>query len=66
MLKSFLENEEGQSVAEYSLLLTLIGATLVLMMTMTGLSISQALGIKVTWKSYYQWAYETFNTKLPG
>ena len=63
ILKDFLKDEEGQSVIEYTLLLTLIGATTVFMLTLMGLSISQVLGIHVTWDSYREWAYEKFSTK---
>jgi len=63
MLKNFLRDEEGQSIVEYTLLLTLIGATTVFMLTLMGLSISQALGVHVTWDSYRDWAYEKFSTK---
>jgi Flp pilus assembly pilin Flp len=63
MLKSFLLEEQGQSVMEYTLLITLIGATTVFIMTMMGLSISHIAGVQVTWDSYREWAYEKFSTK---
>ncbi|MGH9855235.1 MAG: Flp family type IVb pilin [Blastocatellia bacterium] len=63
MLKDFLRDEEGQSVVEYTLLFTLIGATTVFILTLMGLSISQVVGIHVTWDSYTDWAYEKFGTK---
>jgi Flp pilus assembly pilin Flp len=63
MLKDFLRDEEGQSIVEYTLLLMLIGATTVFILTLMGLSISQTLGIHVTWESYRDWAYEKFRTK---
>jgi Flp pilus assembly pilin Flp len=63
MLKNFLLDESGQSVVEYTLLLTLIGATTVFMLTLMGLSLSQTLGVQVTWDGYTQWAYEKFSTK---
>lgn len=63
MLKDFLRDEVGQSIVEYTLLLTLIGVTTVLILTLMGLSISQMVGIHVTWESYRDWAYEKFSTK---
>ncbi|MGH9854800.1 MAG: Flp family type IVb pilin, partial [Blastocatellia bacterium] len=63
MLKNFLLDESGQSVVEYTLLLTLIGATTVFMLTLMGLSVSQMIGVQVTWDRYTQWAYEKFSTK---
>ncbi len=63
MLKEFLLDETGQSIVEYTLLLTLIGATTVFMITLMGLSIGQMVGIHVTWDSYTEWAYEKFSTK---
>ncbi|MGE0130372.1 MAG: Flp family type IVb pilin [Blastocatellales bacterium] len=63
MLKDFLRDEEGQSIVEYTLLFTLIGATTIFMLTLMGLSISQVLGVHVTWDSYRDWAYEKFSTK---
>jgi len=63
MLKNFLRDEEGQSIVEYTLLFTLIGATAVFILTLMGLSISQVVGVHVTWDSYTGWAYEKFSTK---
>ena len=63
MLKDFLLEEQGQSVLEYSLLITLIGASGVFIMTVLGLSISQITGVQITWDSYREWAYEKFSTK---
>jgi Flp pilus assembly pilin Flp len=63
MVKNFLKDESGQSVVEYSLLLTLIGATTVFMLTLMGLSVGQMLGIQVTVESYTKWAYDKFSTK---
>ncbi|MCG3161489.1 MAG: hypothetical protein JMDDDDMK_02672 [Acidobacteria bacterium] len=63
MLNDFLKDEEGQSIVEYTLLLTLIGATTIFMLTLMGLSISQVLGVHITWDSYREWAYEKFSTK---
>jgi len=63
MLKNFLLDESGQSAVEYTLLFTLIGATTVFMLTLMGLSVSQMIGVQVTWDGYTQWAYEKFSTK---
>jgi Flp pilus assembly pilin Flp len=63
MLRDFLLDEAGQSIVEYTLLLTLIGATAVFTITLMGLSISQMIGVQVTWDSYTEWAYEKFSTK---
>ncbi|MBP6822530.1 MAG: hypothetical protein KA368_13355 [Acidobacteria bacterium] len=60
----FIKDEAGQSVVEYSLLLTLIGASSVFMMTMMGLSISRMMGMSdVTVQNYTSWAFEKFRTK---
>ncbi len=48
---------------EYTLLLTLIAATAVLMLTLMGLSISHLLGVQITVDNYTKWAYEKFSTK---
>jgi Flp pilus assembly pilin Flp len=59
----FLKDEAGQSLVEYSLLLTLIGASTVFMLTMMGLSISRMMGLSdVTVQNYTSWAYEKFRT----
>ena len=63
MLKDFLLEEQGQSVMEYTLLMTLIGATAVVILTVMGMSISQITGVQITWDSYREWAYEKFSTK---
>jgi Flp pilus assembly pilin Flp len=63
MLRNFLLDERGQSVVEYSLLLTLIGATTLFMLTLMGLSVSQMLGVQVTWEGYTEWAYRKFSPK---
>ncbi len=41
MFKAFLEDEQGQDIVEYSLLLVLIGAAAVFILTAMGASISQ-------------------------
>lgn len=43
-LTEFVRDEAGQDIVEYSLLLTLIGATSVFVLTMMGLSVSRLLG----------------------
>lgn len=64
LLLEFLKEEAGQSVVEYSLLLTLIGASSVFVMTMLGLSISRMIGMSdVTVENYTNWAFEKFRTK---
>lgn len=64
LLTEFLKDEAGQSVVEYSLLMTLIGASSVFVMTMLGLSISRMLGMSdITVENYTTWAYEKFRTK---
>ena len=40
MFKAFLEDEQGQDIVEYSLLLVLIGAAAVFILTAMGSSIS--------------------------
>jgi Flp pilus assembly pilin Flp len=64
MIKEFLIDEEGQSVVEYSLLLTLIGASMVFVITLLGYSISQTVGLSdMTVERYTEWAYERFKSK---
>ncbi|MBK6796635.1 MAG: Flp family type IVb pilin [Acidobacteria bacterium] len=64
MLMEFIKNEEGQSIVEYSLLLTLIGASMVFMLTLMGVNVAQAIGFSsVTVESYTKWAYEKFSTR---
>ncbi|MCI0558697.1 MAG: hypothetical protein MN733_09395 [Nitrososphaera sp.] len=58
-----MKDDDGQSVVEYTLLVTLIGATSVFILTLMGLSISRVIGIHVTWDSYTEWAYEKYRTK---
>jgi len=61
-LTEFIKDEEGQSVVEYSLLLSLIGASMVFMMTMMGFSISRAIGMQdITVERYTRWAYDKFS-----
>lgn len=61
-LTEFVKDEEGQSVVEYSLLISLIGASMVFMMTMMGFSISRAIGMQdITVERYTRWAYDKFS-----
>ncbi len=63
-LIEFVKDEAGQSVVEYSLLLTLIGASSVFMLTMMGLSITRMMGVTdITVQNYTSWAFEKFRTK---
>lgn len=59
----FMKDEAGQSMVEYSLLLTLIGASSIFMLTLMGISISRMIGVNVTFDSYTSWAYEKFKNK---
>ena len=63
LLIEFLKDEAGQSIVEYTLLLTLIGATSIFMLTLMGLSISRMIGVNATFEDYTAWAYEKFKTK---
>ncbi len=63
-LIEFVKEEEGQSVVEYSLLLTLIGASTVFMLTLVGFSISRAIGMQdITVEQYTRWAFEKFSAR---
>lgn len=63
-LVEFVKDEAGQSLIEYSLLLTLIGASSVFMLTMMGLSITRMMGVNdITVQNYTKWAFEKFQTK---
>ncbi len=63
-LIEFLKDEAGQSIVEYSLLLTLIGASTVFMLTVMGMSISRMVGMSdITVQNYTNWAYEKFRVK---
>ncbi|MFN0112234.1 MAG: Flp family type IVb pilin [Blastocatellia bacterium] len=63
-LTEFLNDEAGQSIVEYTLLLTLIGASTVFVLTMMGLSITRIMGVSdVTVQNYTDWAYEKFRVK---
>ena len=63
LLIEFLRDEAGQSIVEYTLLLTLIGATTVFMLTLMGVSVGRMIGVNVTFEDYTSWAYEKFKTK---
>ncbi|MBK9314773.1 MAG: Flp family type IVb pilin [Acidobacteria bacterium] len=63
-LIEFIKEEEGQSVVEYSLLLTLIGASTVFMLTLLGFSVSRAIGMQdITVEQYTRWAFEKFSAR---
>jgi Flp pilus assembly pilin Flp len=64
LLTNFLSDEAGQSIVEYTLLMTLIAATSVVLLTMMGLSISRMFGMNdITVENYYRWAFDKFSTK---
>jgi Flp pilus assembly pilin Flp len=63
LLIEFVKDEAGQSIVEYTLLMTLIGATTVFMLTMMGVSIGKMIGVNLTVEDYTSWAYEKFKTK---
>ena len=46
-------DEAGQSVVEYSLLLTMIGASAVFMVTMMGISVGRVIGISTNTVEHY-------------
>lgn len=64
IINTFLRDEQGQSVVEYALLMTMIGAVVVLTLTLMGLSISRMIGVSdITVENYTSWAFEKFKTK---
>jgi len=63
LLIEFVKDEAGQSIVEYTLLMTLIGATSVFVLTLMGVSISRMIGVNVSVEEYTTWAYEKFKTK---
>ncbi|MCI0336431.1 MAG: Flp family type IVb pilin [Acidobacteria bacterium] len=64
MIREFLRDEEGQSVLEYSLLLSLIGASMVVVLSLMGLSISRIFGVSdFTVGRYAEWAYDKFRSR---
>ena len=63
LLTEFVKDEAGQSLVEYTLLLTLIGATTAFLLTLMGISISRMIGVNVTVEDYSSWAYEKHKMK---
>ena len=62
--KGFLEDESGQSIIEYSLLLVLIAGTSVVVLTMLGFSISRMFGMNdISFESYTKCAYDKYSPK---
>ena len=61
-LTQFLRDEAGQDIVEYSLLLTLIGATSVSMLTMVGINIGRIFDKTLTTIQYVEGHLD----KLPG
>lgn len=52
-IREFIMDEAGQSVVEYSLLLTMIGASAVFMVTMMGISVGRVIGISTNTVEHY-------------
>jgi Flp pilus assembly pilin Flp len=64
MIKGFLKDEDGQSVVEYSLLMTLVGVSVVFVLTLFGISISRTMGVSdITVERYTEWAYDRFKSR---
>lgn len=63
LLIEFVKDEAGQSIVEYTLLMTLIGATSVFVLTLMGVSLSRLVGVNMNVEDYTTWAYEKFKTK---
>ena len=61
-LKQFLRDEAGQDIVEYSLLLTLIGATSLSVLTMVGINIGRIFDKTLTTVLYV----EDHLDKTPG
>lgn len=60
----FILEEAGQSVVEYSLLVTLIGTSTIFMVTLMGLSIGQMIGVDgLTVERYTEWAIEKYRDR---
>lgn len=59
LLSEFVKDEAGQSIVEYTLLLTLIGAVSVFVLTLLGINISRMFGVNINVED----AYEKFQTK---
>lgn len=63
-IKEFIRDEEGQSVVEYSLLMTLIGASTVFMATLAGFSFGKVFGLSgMTVERYTEWAIEKYRDR---
>ena len=52
-IRAFITDEAGQSVVEYSLLLTMIGVSTVFMATIMGISVSRIVGISTLTVEHY-------------
>lgn len=64
VVSRFIMDEAGQSVVEYSLLVTLIGTSTIFMATLMGLSIGQMVGVDgVTVERYTEWAIEKYRDR---
>ena len=60
----FISDEGGQSMVEYSLLLSLISASSVFMVTLMGLSIVRLIGLDgVTVIHYTEWAIDRYQER---
>ena len=63
-LAEFIRDEGGQSVVEYSLLLSLISASSVFMATLMGLSIGRLIGVDgVMVINYTEWAIDRYQER---
>jgi Flp pilus assembly pilin Flp len=63
-LAAFMRDEGGQSVVEYSLLLSLISASSVFMVTLMGLSIGRLVGVdSLTIVHYTEWAIDKYQER---
>ena len=62
LLIEFVKDEAGQSIVEYTLLMTLIGATSVFVLTLMGVSLSRLVGVNMNVEDYTTWAYENLST----
>ncbi|MEY3283938.1 MAG: Flp family type IVb pilin [Acidobacteriota bacterium] len=63
-LAEFIRDEGGQSVVEYSLLLSLISASSVFMATLMGLSIGRLIGVDGVMVIHYtEWAIDRYQER---
>jgi Flp pilus assembly pilin Flp len=63
-LTEFIRDEGGQSMVEYSLLLSLISASSVFMATLMGLSIGRLIGIDSLMVVHYtEWAIDRYQER---